>query len=353
MLMKTFSAKPADIEKKWVLIDANGLVVGRLAVDRRACGCAASTSRPTRPHVDDGDNVIIINADKVVLTGRKREQKVYHRHTGFIGGIKERTAKSILEGRFPERVVEKAVERMLPRGPLGRVQLGNLRVYTGAEHPHAAQKPEIARRRRHEPQEQEECLIMAETVQSLDQPSPRSKPAAPEAPKYVQKLDKQGRAYATGKRKNAVARVWIKPGSGKIVVNTRTVEIFFARPVLRMMIQQPLVAANRTSQYDVIVHGFRRRSVGPGWRGAPRHLEGADLFRAGPARRAQAGRLPDPRQPRRRAQEVRPQEGPPVVPVLQALSLVALRLRTPCKSSISAPSWRAFLFGVAEHSIQF
>jgi large subunit ribosomal protein L13 len=86
---------------------------------------------------------VIINAAKIVLTGKKRENKVYHHHTGFIGGVKERTARSILEGKFPERVVEKAVERMLPRGPLGRRQLGNLRVYPGADHPHAAQNPEV------------------------------------------------------------------------------------------------------------------------------------------------------------------------------------------------------------------
>jgi small subunit ribosomal protein S9 len=92
---------------------------------------------------------------------------------------------------------------------------------------------------------------MAETMQSLDQLQ-SLKPAAPEAPKYVQKLDKQGRAYATGKRKNAVARVWVKPGEGTITVNTRPVEVFFARPVLRMLIQQPLVASNRLGQYDVI-----------------------------------------------------------------------------------------------------
>ena len=139
--MKTISSNAATIEKKWVMIDATGLVVGRLAslVALRLRG----KHKPSyTPHVDDGDNVIIINAAKVVLTGRKREKKVYHHHTGFIGGIKERTAKAILTGRFPERVVEKAVERMLPRGPLGRVQFGNLRVYPGAEHPHEAQKPE-------------------------------------------------------------------------------------------------------------------------------------------------------------------------------------------------------------------
>jgi large subunit ribosomal protein L13 len=140
-IMKSYLAKPAEIQKKWILIDAKGLVVGRLAtlVAMRLRGKHLPTYTP---HVDCGDNVIIINAAKVVLTGRKRERKVYHHHTGYIGGIKERTAKSILEGRFPERVVEKAVERMLPRGPLGRQQLGNLKVYGGAEHPHEAQQPQ-------------------------------------------------------------------------------------------------------------------------------------------------------------------------------------------------------------------
>jgi large subunit ribosomal protein L13 len=140
--MSTFSAKPADIVKKWIVIDGTGLVVGRLAtiIAMRLRG----KHKPTyTPHVDCGDNIIVINAEKVVLTGRKVEKKIYHYHTGFIGGIKERSAKFYLEGRFPERIVEKAVERMLPRGPLGRRQLGNLRVYKGAEHPHAAQTPEL------------------------------------------------------------------------------------------------------------------------------------------------------------------------------------------------------------------
>jgi len=139
--MATHSTKTADIQKKWVVIDASGLIVGRLAsiIAMRLRG----KHKPSyTPHMDDGDNVIVVNAAKVVLTGRKREKKVYRHHTGFIGGIKERTARSILEGKFPERIVEKAVERMLPRGPLGRVQLGNLRVYPGADHPHAAQQPE-------------------------------------------------------------------------------------------------------------------------------------------------------------------------------------------------------------------
>jgi large subunit ribosomal protein L13 len=142
MFGKTHSTKTAEIEKKWVVIDATGLVVGRLAsiIAIRLRG----KHKPTfTPHMDDGDNIIVINAEKVVFTGKKREDKVYYHYTGFQGGIKERTARFILEGRFPERIVEKAVERMLPRGPLGRKQLGNLRVYKGASHPHEAQQPVV------------------------------------------------------------------------------------------------------------------------------------------------------------------------------------------------------------------
>ena len=140
--MTSYVAKPAEVQKKWVMIDAKGLVVGRLAsiVALRLRGKHLPIFTP---HVDCGDNVIVINADKVVLTGRKREQKVYYHHTGHIGGIKERTAKAIMEGKFPQRIVEKAVQRMLPHGPLGRQQLGNLRVYAGPDHPHAAQNPEL------------------------------------------------------------------------------------------------------------------------------------------------------------------------------------------------------------------
>ena len=139
--MKTFSAKPAEVQKKWVVIDAKGLVVGRLAtlVAMRLRGKHLPIYTP---HVDCGDNVIIVNAKHAVFTGRKREQKTYYKHTGFVGHVKERTTRQILEGRFPERVLEKAVERMIPRGPLGRVQMGNLRVYGGPDHPHEAQNPE-------------------------------------------------------------------------------------------------------------------------------------------------------------------------------------------------------------------
>ncbi len=139
--MKTYTAKPAAVEKKWVVIDAAGLVVGRLAtiVAMRLRG----KHKPGfTPHVDDGDNIVVINAEKAVLTGNKYNDKKYYWHSGYIGGIKERTARQVYEGKFPERIIEKAVERMLPRGPLGRQQLKNLRVYAGTEHPHAAQQPE-------------------------------------------------------------------------------------------------------------------------------------------------------------------------------------------------------------------
>jgi large subunit ribosomal protein L13 len=139
--MKTYSAKPADIEKKWIVIDAEGVVLGRLAsiVAMRLRGKHKATFTP---HMDMGDNVIVINADKVQMTGNKRAEKTYYWHTGYPGGIKSRTAKQILEGKHPERVVEKAVQRMMPGGPLTRRQLSNLRVYAGGEHPHAAQEPE-------------------------------------------------------------------------------------------------------------------------------------------------------------------------------------------------------------------
>ncbi|MHA1151859.1 MAG: 50S ribosomal protein L13 [Alphaproteobacteria bacterium] len=140
--MKTFSARPADIDKKWILVDADGVVLGRMA-SQIALILRGKHKPGFTPHMDCGDNVVVINAGKVHLTGKKLSDKIYYRHTGYPGGIKERRAGEILEGKHPERVVQKAIERMIPGGPLGRRQLKNLRVYAGAEHPHAAQNPEI------------------------------------------------------------------------------------------------------------------------------------------------------------------------------------------------------------------
>ncbi|MGR3322075.1 MAG: 50S ribosomal protein L13 [Pseudooceanicola sp.] len=140
--MKTFSATPADIDKKWILIDAEGVVLGRLAsiVATRLRG----KHKPSfTPNMDMGDNVIIINADKVQMTGKKRTDKRHYWHTGYPGGIKNRTAGQILDGEHPERLVTMAVKRMLPGNRLSRQQMTNLRVYAGAEHPHEAQSPEV------------------------------------------------------------------------------------------------------------------------------------------------------------------------------------------------------------------
>lgn len=142
--VKTYSAKPSDIQKKWLLIDATGMVLGRLAVE--ISKILRGKHKPTyTPHMDCGDNIIVINADKVVLTGRKtdlKDGKIYYRHTGFPGGIKETTAGKVLVGRYPERVLHMAVKRMITRGPLGRRQMGNLYLYSGDTHPHAGQQPQ-------------------------------------------------------------------------------------------------------------------------------------------------------------------------------------------------------------------
>jgi len=139
--MKTFVLKAGDLKADWHVIDAENLVLGRMA--SHVAKLLRGKHKPTfTPHMACGDHVVIINAGKVALTGNKREDKLYYWHTGHPGGIKQRTAKQILEGRFPERVVEKAIERMMPRGPLGRAQMRQLHVYQGPEHPHAAQAPQ-------------------------------------------------------------------------------------------------------------------------------------------------------------------------------------------------------------------
>lgn len=139
--MKTFSATPKDIDKKWLLVDAEDIVLGRLAavVATRLRG----KHKPSyTPHMDCGDNVIVINAEKVKLTGNKLKDKTYYRHTGYPGGIRRRTPASIFAGSNPERVVSLAIERMIPKGPLGRRQFKNLKVYAGSDHPHEAQQPQ-------------------------------------------------------------------------------------------------------------------------------------------------------------------------------------------------------------------
>ncbi|MFC4291270.1 50S ribosomal protein L13 [Sphingorhabdus arenilitoris] len=137
---QTKSVRPQDVEKGWVIIDAEGLVVGRVA--SIIANILRGKTKPTyTPHVDCGDHVIVINADKVRFTGNKAKDKRYYRHTGYPGGIKETSPEKLLEGKFPERVMIKAVERMVPRGPLGRAQMRALHVFAGTEHPYEGQQP--------------------------------------------------------------------------------------------------------------------------------------------------------------------------------------------------------------------
>ena len=139
--MKTFSARASDLDKKWLLIDAEGLVLGRLAslIAMRLRG----KHKPSyTPNLDCGDHIVVVNAEKVALTGNKRAGSIFYWHTGYPGGIKGRSKGAILDGKHPERVILKAVERMVPRGPLGRRVMRNLRVYAGPDHPHGAQQPE-------------------------------------------------------------------------------------------------------------------------------------------------------------------------------------------------------------------
>lgn len=140
--MKTYSAKPTDVDRKWFVVDAEGLVLGRLAVIV-ANRLRGKHKAMFTPNIDCGDNVVIVNAEKVHLTGNKRADKVYYWHTGYPGGIKSRTAETILDGAHPERVVQKAVQRMLPKSKMGRQQLTKLKVYAGPNHPHEAQSPEV------------------------------------------------------------------------------------------------------------------------------------------------------------------------------------------------------------------
>lgn len=137
----TATTKPSEVKKEWQIIDADGLVVGRLA--SQIAKVLRGKNKPTfTPNIDTGDNVVVINAEKVVFTGRKWDDKKYYWHTGHPGGIKERTARKIIDGRFPERVLSKAVERMMPKdSPLARAQMKKLHIYAGDKHPHEAQKP--------------------------------------------------------------------------------------------------------------------------------------------------------------------------------------------------------------------
>ena len=139
--MKTFMASPATIDRKWYVVDATDMTLGRLASE--VAKVLRGKNKPIfTPHIDTGDYVIVVNAENIKVTGKKLDQKVYYSHSDYVGGMKETTLREML-AKKPERVIELAVKGMLPKGPLGRTMIKKLHVYTGAEHPHAAQQPKV------------------------------------------------------------------------------------------------------------------------------------------------------------------------------------------------------------------
>ena len=213
--MKTSTVKPGEIQRDWYLVDAEGKTLGRLAT--QIADALRGKGKPVyTPHVDTGDFVIVVNAEKIRVTGKKLDEKMVYRHSGYPGGLKERTLREQLERR-PTEVIRKAVKGMLPKNKLAAAQLRKLKVYAGPEHPHAAQ-----------------------------------------APKELELSHGRDRQYlGTGKRKTSVARVILRPGDGKTWVNGRTLEDYFPRASHRMLALSPLKTAGADGRYDlrVRVHG--------------------------------------------------------------------------------------------------
>ena len=238
--MKTYSAKPGEITREWYLVDADGLTLGRLAT------LIADTLRGKRkpqytPHVDTGDFVIVVNAEKIHVTGNKLDQKMYYRHSGYPGGLKSRTLREQLDRR-PTEVLRAAVKGMLPKNRLARQQLTKLKIYAGPEHPHGPQNP---------------------------------KPL-----QWSSDLSQIAQYRGTGKRKTSVARVILRPGDGTTWVNGRTLDEYFPRNIWRTIATSPLKVAGVEGQYDlrVRVHGGGLT----GQAGAVRHGIARALVEANP-----------------------------------------------------------------------
>ena len=200
--MKTFMASPATIDRKWYVVDAEGKTLGRLASEV-AKVLRGKNKAIFTPHIDTGDYVIVVNADKVKVSGKKLDQKIYYHHSDYIGGMKETTLREMMN-KHPERVIEYAVKGMLPKGPLGRQMYTKLFVYAGPDHKHAAQN----------------------------------------TTKY----------YGTGRRKSSVARVYLVPGTGKITINKRDIDEYLGLETLKLVVRQPLVATETVDKFDVLVN---------------------------------------------------------------------------------------------------
>ena len=211
-MRQTTMAKPADVTRTWYVVDGNGQTLGRLA--STCAHVLKGKHKPTyTPNVDCGDYVIVINADKVEMTGNKLNTEKYYNHSGYFGGMRVRTAKEMKE-KYPVEWVERAIKGMLPHTKLGDVQRGHVFVYAGSEHPHAAQKPV------------ELNMKKSNTVQY----------------------------HGVGRRKKSVARVFLRPGTGNIVVNGKTLEEYLPLETLRMVVKSPLEITNTVDQFDVIIN---------------------------------------------------------------------------------------------------
>ena len=273
--MKTYTAKPGEIQREWFLVDAEGQTLGRLAT--RIADMLRGKGKPAyTPHVDTGDFVIVVNAEKIAVTGSKLDTKIYYRHSGYPGGIKQRTLREQLERR-PTEVIRKAVKGMLPKNKLASAQLTKLKVYAGPGSPARG------------PGAQGAGALVSEIAQYL----------------------------GTGKRKTSVARVILRPGDGKTWINGRTLDEYFPRAVHRKMVLAPLEVAEAATDVRPPRPRRRRWPVGSGRRDQARHRPRARRGRPGDARAAQAPGLPDARCSHRGAQEGRPAQGPQGSPVLK------------------------------------
>ena len=276
--MKTWNAKPGEVERRWYLVDAEGKTLGRLAT--RIADALRGKDKPQyTPHVDTGDFVVVVNAEKVAVTGKKLDDKIYYRHSGYPGGIRSRTLREELERR-PTEVIRKAVKGMLPRNRLGRAQLTKLKVYAGPEHPHEAQAPTPLKL---------EDEVMATAAQY------------------------QG----TGKRKTSIARVILRPGDGATWINGRTLRGLL--PALDAPHDGSGAAEGRRRREHLrpARAGRGRRPDRSGRRDPSRHRPCACRGGSGAAHCAQARGLPDPRRPQGRAQEGGPPQGSQSAAVLK------------------------------------
>ena len=239
--MNTYSLKQKDIKKKWYLIDANGLVLGRLA-SKISMILRGKHKTNFTPHLDCGDNVIVVNAKKVRLTGSKEKKKIYYKHTGYPGGLKETTFTEIINGKNPTNVIKKAVERMMSANALSKKQLSNLKIFGDEKHTLEAQKPELMDFASQNRKNKDFIMSKESTDKNLS-----SEPVSIE-PKPS--LDKLGRAYATGREEKRQSQEYgLNTELEKLAINGKPINEYFLRKIYSTILQDPL---NKTENLDKV-----------------------------------------------------------------------------------------------------